>query len=463
MKRGLRSLLVVFVPLLVCCGKDSGSTSSGAALASVLSVTFTNIKGFAIAPPTTSRESLAVFGLPFLRWDMSGLGRVASQNLYSLNNDGSLSVVAVTAGDQGKTSSMTSSVSPDAIFDTLKFTFFQYTGVTYQGKTCSLVAARKTDSALFCIEQKPFNNCGGAPNYWSMLSSDSTGNLIYLGTGNGFYRIDFTDASNPVQTTLVNYSSDGTVCGWTANSSGDVLANLDTPATRPQVDTLRIYRRSGGFQAIANVEGGCVVNGVGADDVNFYYTKASTTSGGGVIVRKLTQGTTFADTAYYDDGSKTIGIGSCGIGRGSRVSVGSLIKTSDKIFMANDSASAFFIELINGSTPVKRTVADFSTGSVSSIFPYSGGMVILGVNSTSATGLVRYETTGPVFTTLLAPGTYAVTKVSVGTSGEVTFAGQRASDGVRVIGTIPAPPAAVSVTIVTQALSGDITQILRIN
>ena len=84
----------------------------------------------------------------------------------------------------------------------------------------------------------------------------------------------------------------------------------------------------------------------------------------------------------------------------------------------------------------------------------------LGTDASGNGGVVRYDLAGGAFTTLVAPGAYALTTMAVSPGCDVTFYGQRAADGAYILGTIPAGSDAVTVNATGFPT---VTQIDRIN
>lgn len=442
--------LGVAVVMLIACGDDGGGGGGQPQLKTNLGIDLATVKGFVIAPVTN----------PAAARGMAGIADPTIDQLFTLNADGTLTKVTVTTDENG-ISSTTETSSPTALFDTRKHLFIGFQRVEYQGQQCSVVAVRKSDGALFCVSPRPSNYA----DYYSIIDSDASGDYVTmlggLETGEAMgsvFAFDFAAGTGPIQTTLVDSATDGRSDAIAIGSRGDVLLDL-----RPQMNgqsLTRVYRRSGGFSSHGTGKD-CYISGIGADAANFYYVRQKVGPGDGPDLHKLTwNGTSYDDTLVFADGAGAIGLGSCSApGNASLVKSGGIIyyapvKNGGAIVQWN-----YFVELVNGGTPVRHTAAAIDT--IVKLYPFDTGLVILGLDPNGNSIVQRWLAAGAAYTTVLAPGEYFVSKLSAAPSGEITFSGRRLSDNVRIVGNVPA--GSTTVTIVPQTFAGDVVQLQRIN
>lgn len=442
----------------VGCGGDDGPHNDGGnspQLKTNLGIDLSSIKGFVIAPVTVPGAVVAV-------------ADTTVDQLWTLNADGSLTIVTVTTtidGDGMSTSTDSQRAVPRGLFDTPSYTLIAFDHVGYQMDSCTIVAVRKSDAALFCVTVQP--SLPVPPPYYPTVGAAASGQYVTIhgepneiptmGPRGGLVALDFSGAT-PVRKVVIDPALDGLVGPSATNSAGDVFLRVSpvggTPATR-------VYSRGGGFTN-HDPDIDCLIAGTGADAANFYFTKNRTP--GGVFMAtlfKLTKnGTTFDQTEVFDDVNGTVGIRQCSLGN----VTADVVESGDKIYVTTPGASMlghpppynYFVELVNGGIPVRHTAA--AMDEITMLVGYSTGIVVVGrVNNNN----IMQRWSGGGFTTVLAPGEYSVSIVSASRTGEITFSGRRMSDNARIIGNIPAGSS--TVTIVPQTFSGDVVQIQRIN
>jgi hypothetical protein len=428
-------------------GGDGGSGGGGSnhrtVMKAKLGVSLANVKGFVIAPGGSTSLSAAD-------------GGTSSKQLYSLNADGSLTALQLTESqDENGETVTTETPAPleiQRIDDTPKFVFFSVpsAAVKHEDQDCAIVAARKSDSALFCVEQHLL----GAPKpYHKLLDTDETGDVIFL-HGEDLTKLDFTDPNNPTSTVLAEGSSDGTPSGMAVNSQGDVIVNLAPGGGN--LKSMRLYKRSGGFMNLPGNDNDCFTSGVGAEAANFYFTKEVSSNTSRTLHRIQPNGGAYDTAMFYDDSSGSIGLKSCW--EASLVKSGSIVYASYPFQLGMPGSFNYFVELVNGGTPVRHTVS--AVERIDQIYGFDGGIVVRGADSSGNSVLVRYLAVGTSFTTLLTAGEYTLSAASVAPSGEVTFSGRRAADNARILGSIPA--GSTQVTIIPQTFAGDVSAIQRI-
>jgi hypothetical protein len=359
-------------------------------------------------------------------------GSAVSQ-LYALNADGSLTVVTVTEEPDGGTSSSSSSVMPLAVFDTKTYVIVAYNGVVHGQDDCYFVAARKADGALYCVPvanngfssygQGQQNTSAGVP-----LQSDAAGNLVWINQANGVTLLDLTDPANLTESTLVGQNvqgggGTGPLTGpfsLAVNAAGDaLLANFIN--TGPYT---RVFFPSGGFFDASGTAAYCVVSGASSNPGDFYYT----TDGPPTLVKLAATGSTFTKTSLSSPDFISCSVGTATVGA--------------HVFLSGGGQPDEIVDLA-ADVPATLTVSALAT--ITQIAGCDASLFVLGADASGAGGIVRYDLAGSAFTTLVAPGDYALTTMAVSPGCDVTFYGQRASDGAYILGTIQAGTGAVQV------------------
>jgi hypothetical protein len=399
------------------------------------------VAGFIIAPASssTSTPSKAAEPNPF---DAGAQGN----QLYALGTNGSLTIVSVTEGDGGTQSSMV--VEPLGVFNLPSYVLLAYSGVTHDSQTCQLVLARKSDGALFCISGVPPYQTPLVPytQLRSWVETDATGNLVWL-----HYSVDgsiqLLNLTNPDDLTVTQGVQTNVGAGLQAvNAEGDdLLMGLAGNTSFTRV----LFPTGGFFNVTADSQVSCPVAGSAADPEDFYYTDS--TSFEQQTVHKLTPADagTFTDTAIGAPGVMVdCNAGTAQTGTHVLLSHASTVSTS---------TYAQFIDVAND-VPSLESAAPLVT--MQMLAACDTTAFIVGTDSSGNSGIVAYDPQTATVTTLLTPGEYTLSAMDVASSCEVTFYGQRSSDGAFILGNVPAGGGAV--TIIATGFPS-VTQIQRIN
>jgi len=437
---GMRHFLIALALACLFTGCRSSGTSNGGGssteLRANLGLDFSNVAGFIIA--SGSRATPA---------EQGDDGGAQPNQLYALGKDDSLTVVTVTELSDGGSSSTSQTVEPLAVLDTTALLFLAFENVTHEGALCSLIAASKSDGALFCITDGPPPTVflgGWAPPYGASIASDATGDLVWSDLPNQLVRYQLDDGG---LTSSQPLGSAGDPEAQAVNSDGDDL--IVSGDVGSQAAYTRVMLADGGIADVSALAAMCVVAGPASDAEAFYYLlNVGPTSDDAQWVRLAKT----SSTVFTPNVLGVVGWADCGEG---------LVSTSTHFFLTGDveSRAAQVVDIVGG-TATRLTVEAFVGGTISRIAGYEDALFILGTDSTGSSGLVEYEIATGTFTTLLAPGAYNITTMDVSSGGEVTFFGQRESDGAMVLGNLPA--GATTPTIISTGLPG-VTQIQRIN
>jgi hypothetical protein len=355
-------------------------------------------------------------------------GDQSANELSAINEDGTLASVDLT--DQPDASVFTS-----AIFDTKLYVMLAVRGVSSSEGPCGLVAARKSDGAMFCVQTPQLNL---QSNYWSAVQSDASGNLVWLNLPpQTLIKLDMTDPNQPTQSSPLDTS---TFAGGTlhdaVNAAGDAIVSYFAQSN----GFVRVMKANGGFYNASSTRSTCLTAGAASEPDNFYFTEDQNT-----LVKLTKSGSDFTKTTL---GSMQA---SCAVG---------LHRTNSYLFFSQAEANGgslsnvFFDVTADTITP--HTAIEFAK--ITGLTGDDSSVVLLGVDSSGNGGIVRF-TPGVGFTTLLAPGDYAINILGVGKSGDVTFHGQRSSDGATILGTIPA--GTTDVTVISSGLPV-VEQLVRI-
>ena len=411
-------------------GGGTGTGTAGGQLRANLGIDLANVAGFVL---TNGAASATASEAPFHTEGLSSDGGSAASQLYALNADGTLTVVTVTDEPDGGTSSSSSSATPLAVFDTKTYVILAYDGVMHGQDECYFVAARKIDGALYCVPvanngfysygQGQQNTAAGSP-----LQADATGNVVWVSHANGVTLLDLADPENLTQSTLVGSNvqgggGTGPLTGpfsMAVNDAGDaLLANFvnSGPYTR-------VFFPTGGFYDASGTAAYCVVSGASSNPGDFYYT----TDGPPTLVKLAAAGSTFTKTTWSSPDFISCEVGTATVG--------------SHVFLTGGEQADEIIDLaVDTPTPLVLT----ALATISQLAACDASLFVLGADASGDGGIVRYDLAGSAFTTLVAPGDYALTTMAVSPGCEVTFYGQRATDGAYVLGTIPAGTDAVQV------------------
>jgi hypothetical protein len=431
----MRSIIArIACPALALAATGCHGQQTSAQLAAKINVDMTDVAGFVL---TQGAAQTAGANLQPLGTGSSSGG--GATELYALGKDGTLTVVTVTGGG-----TQTTDAQPVAVFDTTSYAIVAYHGVWHGDTQCNFVAARKADGALYCIPASSAEVASPPPGSAPLVQSDATGDLVWINHGDGIALVNLTNPDAVTQTTPVG--SDGLTpngppegpFSLAVNAAGDALVADGYNANQ----YTRVLFPTGGFLDVSDVDESCLTAASAANPDDFYYT---TDGPSGLDMLAASSGS-FASAII-----ETTPLFTCGAG---------IAKVSPHVYMSADAHSSQPNQILDivGSTATTLTVAALAT--MTQINGCDASLFVLGTDARGDGGLVRYDTDGGTFTTLLAPGAYALTTMSVAPTCDVTFYGQRAADGAFILGTIAAGSDAVTVNATGFPT---VTQIARIN
>ena len=362
----------------------------------------------------------------------------AAQQLYAIDDSGALAAIALTTSgsDMGTPSDP---VVPSGIYNVARyvvFAFFSALSVNVdipdmglQHKMCAAVILRKADGALFCYE----TTLGMSLNHVESDGADS----LFFGE-RLLVRVDM-GGDVPMATTI----EDGqtvSVLSFAANSDGDALAVWSMNGTPGGT---RVYKRGGGLQNLAAITGR--MPWVAPNGHDFYYVLPQT----GVSL-----------AARQSDGSYTI---TNGTSTPNNFPTGYAFTDSGGVaygyFINNAGVASGVVELVGPSPDSAHTVTGISaTSAVPSAATQQ--VFFLGTDNVGNGGIVRLDYPSFAQTTVLAPGAYSVSLISLAPNGDLTFTAVRNSDGAHVLATVPAGTTTVNVSSATAPM---VTTLTRIN
>lgn len=420
------------------CGRSDGQGSGE--LRQNLGMDLAKVAGFVVTRGAAAATSGAAAYHP---QDDGALDGGAASQLYALHDDGSLTVVTVTGDADAGTSSSTE--QPLAVFSTPLYVIIAYLGVQHGQDRCNFVAARKQDGALYCVTAPntgftQYEQRGAA--YGSLVQSDATGHLVWINHDSGVTLVDFTNPDAVAQTTPAGTEAsnpsgppDGPF-GLAVNHAGDALVTDINPA-----HFTRVFFPGGGFFNVSDAMENCLMAGPAASPDGFVYT----TDGPTTIVKLAKAGaTTFTKTAIAS--SEFI---DCPAGA---------VQAGAHLFLTTSTPPANRLLDVAGDPP--QAIAVDGLVKLHQVGACGEQLFILGADESGNGGIVRADLGSLAFTTLVAPGAYALTTMAVSPGCEVTFYGQRAADGAFILGTILAGSDAVTVDATGFPA---VTQIERIN
>lgn len=433
MRTSYRTTCTLLALAMAACGCHSNGSGAGAELAANLGLDMANIAGFVITQGAGGASASPTALHPQNDQSSGGGGGGATETqLYALNKDGSLTVVTVTA--QGSSST---TVTPLALFDTATYVLIDYMGVSHDGDTCNFVAARKADGALYCVTAPGVatsDMAQRADDYGTLVQADATGNLVWINHDEGVTLLNLSDPAAPTQTTPVGAASsnpnqpatDGPY-DMAVDAAGDALLSDDHNGG----GWTRVFFPTGGFFGISDTLEGCLVaGGASSPDVFYFYkdTGGSASNPTGLWELTPAAGSTFTSTqiTVTDEVSPPDNPPAFGCQAGVVTAGSDVLMTSADARILDVSAGA--ANVLEAAPLAKITQAAACDASV----------FLLGPDANGNGGVVRYDLAGAAFTTLVTPGAYALTTMAVSPGCDVTFYGQRASDGAYILGTIPA-------------------------
>ncbi len=404
----------------------SGCSGGGGELAANIGLDMANVAGFVVTAGTAASAGA-------LQPQAGGSGGGSSSSeLYALNEDGSLTIVTVTQGG-----SSSSTATPLAVYDTKTYVLMAYVGVQHGSEVCNWVAAGKADGALYCVtaaNDGPDQSAQQSVQYGSPVQADATGNLVWItGSDGSVTLLDLTDPSAATEVTPTGTPA----LSMAVNASGDALVTGGAAGSQ----YAKVLFPAGGFFDVDTALEACLVSGASGDPADFYYTTAST-------VVKLAPASATAFTVTTLGSIPTF---SCSAG---------VAKVGSQLFMTGDPDASETNLLLVVADDAPTTLAVDALATLTQVAGCDASLFILGTDASGNGGLVRYDVADSAFTTLVAPGAYALSTMAVSPGCEVTFYGQRAADGAYVLGTIAAGTGTVTVDATGFPT---VTQIDRIN
>jgi hypothetical protein len=429
------------------CGGGHTGDDGPPGLKANLGVDLSRVAGFAIAPPKMMAANFR--GEP-------AAPPASTNTLYAMGTDGTLTSVTVTTDATGDGGTTTSTASPVAIFDTAKYTFFPYaafscsTGTPPIENSDPVVALRKSDGALFCIPNMgaftdrlvgPGLTGGqGIGAYFSQVQANASGDIIWINTG--IAELSFADPANPIETTPIDPSVVGVAGGMAVNADGDLLFLGNTG--------IRVQKVGGGFVNAGTGNAACLTVGPASNPNDFYFLDNSNPQ----RIMQASKSAGFVPAAVASSGSTSSNGVDCSAGLG---------KANGHLFfpMGGLGPKNVVLDFV-ASPPTVTPVTIAALGTITKIIANGSLLMILGTDTLGNAGIVRYDATNASQATILAPGDFTVlpTAFSVATNGDLSFQGQRASDGAFVLGAVLAGTTSVTIT---QTGVPQTVQIQRIN
>ena len=436
---------------LAACGKGDASGGGGAPsppsapeLRSNIGIDLTQVTGFVI-----TRAGTALSSGPYPHpQDAPVDAGAAATEMYAMDAEGNLTVVTVTDGPDGGSSTASTAV-PAAAFATSAYVLFAYSGVTHEGAICNFVAARKADGALYCISETAAVSPDGAVVrqelglYWRMVQSDAAGSTVWIDHAGTVTRLDLADPDHLTQSVQLAPTEPGAHYAQAVNADGDDLVARVGGAT----GFARVLLRGSGFFSASDEHAYCVVSGPPSEPNAFYFTE-----NGPPALIKLAK----VSAQSFEKSTVTALDGPVFCERGGLAKAGEHIFLTDLNGPGPTELRNQILDL-SGGAPIARTVDALDR--IDHVAACEPELFILGTDTNGNGGIVRYDIADEAFLTLLPPGEYAIDQLSVSPACEVTFYGQRASDGAFILGNIGA--GTTQVTVVATGFP-TVTQIERI-
>lgn len=421
-------------------------------------------------------------------------------NLYALSTTGVIPVVLFDVAQQPHNNSGPSgttgstgpnccnnnggqSIVPQTIYNVGKFVLFVYPNpLQTDAGLCGMVILRKSDGALFCskdgiVSCGTMSGCMGATSMDRLVQAAADIDIVYaMRMDQALLRFDFSNPASAVATVLID-QSDGMVGPFNVSAGGDALVSFST--TNSNIADLRYYKHTNGFstlQALSTQGSGgpnggalCTFAGPGTANTDFFAVTPSYNSWNNtanqlppslsarvlrIRMDPATQQVTY--TTYAADPGSTWNQNP-GAWCGSSYQG----NTSDRhfIFWLGPNSIPVLFEAVNPSgVPVAHTITGFSN--VTRMFTCSSQVVLAGRNPAGNDIIVRYDPVTTGTQTVLSSSDYTISQVDVSDGCDITFGGRRSSDNSRIIGNIPA--GSTNVSVYTNALDGDVKQLVRI-
>jgi hypothetical protein len=411
-------------------GGSGGGGGGGVTLKPNIGLDLTHIVGFAIAGGSLSpsRRHPALLD--------AGAGSTAS-TLYAIDDQGNFIATTVvdtfenTGGDGGMivdagSTTTSSSTMPTAVFDTPKYELFAFGAlqITLNGDggfvdiTCSGVIMRKSDGALFCYSGAAGASVAALAQ--ARVLSDG-GDQIFLGDFS-LVRIDMSGGA-PAATSVLDGGLDN-FRGYVVNQDADALVSLNDSMGNK---ALRVVKKNGGLQNLLADE--AQLEWVAPSGHDFYYLQLTTTPG----VEQVQLATRQADGSFVVTAQGTVP-------QVNPPASLALVTADNAYALSGPSTSPgpqnVITELVGATQGTTHAVPGLMTlvdarGAGTSIF-------VQGTDAMGNGGIVRMDVPGFAATTILAPGDFSLSAISLSKTGDLTFAGLRNSDGKHVVGNVAA-------------------------
>lgn len=423
-----RALLLVAAYALAGChdnGNHNGGSGPGAQLKTNIGLDLAHVVGFAVGGggPAARREP------GWLPEDADGGATTTTQHLYAIDDQGNLVITTiVTVGDADGGTSMTTMMNavPVGIVDTPLYVVFEMDNLYLDTPAdmgtqlpCFNVFMRKSDGALFCDFTVDGVSHGGGPGA-SGFDYDTSGNDVFVADATGLRRVDVTGAT-PQSTTIFDSNATGQVLEeFTANADADALVSFRTP-TAGGANGVRVIKKNGGLQNLSATRSICQWRLTTGSQEDFYYI-----DGGGPLVQAAHQ----ADGSYMTANltTATIAPAACKVVLSTATSAWGTTIHSGGITDAG-LVDMFAIDTVHPVAGVPKVLD--AVASSTAIF-------VEGTDNVGNGVIARVDLPSMTATTILPPGAFSLTAISVSKGGDLAFAGLRNSDGSRVIGNVPA-------------------------
>jgi hypothetical protein len=397
-----------------------------------------SVTGFAIIPASSAALNL----------DGTG-GQTSVNTLYSINKDGSLTVVTVTnspceagastgtASDTSTTPSTgtgtettctftnTSIVHPLALFNTKLYVLIPYLNVSCAGDQSSagngpegtVVALEKATGNLYCMPNTTtlvarVQGDGGSDlaAYFKPVQTDDSGRIIWFspltGAGGDIFRADFTDPASPKVTTISNSTSiQPGQGGFAVNAEGDAFFGFGNMGGSGAGTPAVVQLAGGGFDNVSIYGTSCVnASNSPSNPDDFYYIDSATSTSTGIggqsgpvtsnYLEVAPKSGNFTPThAVQVPPSLQSNIWNCGAG---------MVQIGTHTFMSNQggnmggntaSFANAFLDVVEGASPAATTVNVTALTSISRIAGGGDYLYILGQDTSGNALIVSY---GPV-------------------------------------------------------------------
>ena len=443
MKQLLLSVAVVSSGLILfACGGSGGGSGSGSG-SSATTIDLTGVKQLMLAPGGLSEAvSLTASALT-----------ASANSVYAVDQSGKITTAKIADLVSGVSNS---SASSSLMFNSPQYVFFQYDGLNQpinggaNSKQCVLVGVRKSDGKLACISSSPrcdSNNVCNVEVYKSQVKMNPSGDMLFLVLGDGgLNKVDLSDPTNPVETSVFTHSSLGDASVPIVNASNDVMVAVNTQSGG--IST-KIFGANGqtytipGSDLVNHIT--CSFSGNGDTGSNFYYVylNQASTQFSYIKMARNQDGSFTSSTTYTEN----VGAGVLGANCTNVVSHGTRIFGLNYYNPGNPSfpGNSVLMEYPTSTGSILHYTLDTAFPVKTSLQAYSGGLVILGTTADGTkSGIEVFNPTTTAVTTVLPASQFSIKSMTVASNGDISFVGVRLSDNVNVLGKIPASVSNVS-------------------